>query len=437
MIRFLLLLWLTLMAALPARAEIGVQEITTPGGLKAWLVEEHSIPFLALEIRFRGGTSLDAPGKRGATNLMTALLEEGAGEMDAQAFAAAAENLAANFSFRAQDDAIAVSAQVLTENRDAALALLRQALVAPRFDGPAVERVRGQVLASIDSDSRDPNAIAGRTFNALAFGDHPYGTVSDGSVESVGALSREDLIAAHDGALARDRLYISAVGDITAGELSTLLDRLLGDLPAKGAPMPERIDYALTGGVTVVPFDTPQSVILFGQRGMKRDDPDFFTAFVMAQILGGEGFSTRLMQEVREKRGLTYGIGAYLYPMDQTEILTGSVSTVNARASETVAVVQDEWKKLAAEGVSEEELARAKTYLTGAYPLRFDGNGQIANILVGMQLDHLTPDYIRTRNDNINAVTREDIRRVAGELIEPGGLHFVVVGKPEGLETTQ
>ena len=437
MIRFLLLLWLTLMAALPARAEIGVQEITTPGGLKAWLVEEHSIPFLALEIRFRGGTSLDAPGKRGATNLMTALLEEGAGEMDAQAFAAAAENLAANFSFRAQDDAIAVSAQVLTENRDAALALLRQALVAPRFDGPAVERVRGQVLASIDSDSRDPNAIAGRTFNALAFGDHPYGTVSDGSVESVGALSREDLIAAHDGALARDRLYISAVGDITAGELSTLLDRLLGDLPAKGAPMPERIDYALTGGVTVVPFDTPQSVILFGQRGMKRDDPDFFTAFVMAQILGGEGFSTRLMQEVREKRGLTYGIGAYLYPMDQTEILTGSVSTVNARASETVAVVQDEWKKLAAEGVSEEELARAKTYLTGAYPLRFDGNGQIANILVGMQLDHLTPDYIRTRNDNINAVTRGDIRRVAGELIEPGGLHFVVVGKPEGLETTQ
>ena len=437
MIRFLLLLWLTLMAALPARAEIGVQEITTPGGLKAWLVEEHSIPFLALEIRFRGGTSLDAPGKRGATNLMTALLEEGAGEMDAQAFAAAAENLAANFSFRAQDDAIAVSAQVLTENRDAALALLRQALVAPRFDGPAVERVRGQVLASIDSDSRDPNAIAGRTFNALAFGDHPYGTVSDGSVESVGALSREDLIAAHDGALARDRLYISAVGDITAGELSTLLDRLLGDLPAKGAPMPERIDYALTGGVTVVPFDTPQSVILFGQRGMKRDDPDFFTAFVMAQILGGEGFSTRLMQEVREKRGLTYGIGAYLYPMDQTEILTGSVSTVNARASETVAVVQDEWKKLAADGVSEEELARAKTYLTGAYPLRFDGNGQIANILVGMQLDHLTPDYIRTRNDNINAVTREDIRRVAGELIEPGGLHFVVVGKPDGLETTQ
>ncbi len=437
MIRFLLLLWLTLMAALPARAEIGVQEITTPGGLKAWLVEEHSIPFLALEIRFRGGTSLDAPGKRGATNLMTALLEEGAGEMDAQAFAAAAENLAANFSFRAQDDAIAVSAQVLTENRDAALALLRQALVAPRFDGPAVERVRGQVLASIDSDSRDPNAIAGRTFNALAFGDHPYGTVSDGSVESVGALSREDLIAAHDGALARDRLYISAVGDITAGELSALLDRLLGDLPAKGAPMPERIDYALTGGVTVVPFDTPQSVILFGQRGMKRDDPDFFTAFVMAQILGGEGFSTRLMQEVREKRGLTYGIGAYLYPMDQTEILTGSVSTVNARASETVAVVQDEWKKLAAEGVSEEELARAKTYLTGAYPLRFDGNGQIANILVGMQLDHLTPDYIRTRNDNINAVTRGDIRRVAGELIEPGGLHFVVVGKPEGLETTQ
>ncbi|NDR55616.1 M16 family metallopeptidase [Aliiruegeria sabulilitoris] len=424
------------LASLPAQAEIEIQEVSTPGGIDAWLVEEHSIPFVALELRFRGGTSLDAPGKRGATNLMAALLEEGAGERDSQEFAIAVESLAAEFSFRAQDDSLSVSAKVLTENRDEAMELLRQALVSPRFDGDAVERVRGQVLASIDSDKTDPDAIASKTFHALAFGDHPYGTSSDGTEESVAALTRDDLVAAHAAVLARDRVYVSAVGDITADELSDLLDTLLGELPAEGAPMPDRIDYTLGGGVTVVDFDTPQSVMIFGQRGMKRHDPDFFPAYIMAQILGGGGFSSRLMEEVREKRGLTYGVAAYIYPMDLSEMFMGMVSTVNARAAETVAVVQDEWRRLAEEGVSQEELDRAQTYLTGAYPLRFDGNGRIANILVGMQMDGLTPDYLRTRNDKINAVTVEDIRRVAAELVDPEQLHFVVVGKPEGLEAT-
>ncbi|SDK53764.1 zinc protease [Aliiruegeria lutimaris] len=436
MMRALIAFAFAVLASLPAQAEIEIQEVSTPGGIDAWLVEEHSIPFVALELRFRGGTSLDAPGKRGATNLMAALLEEGAGERDSQEFAIAVESLAAEFSFRVQDDSLSVSAKVLTENRAEAMELLRQALVSPRFDGDAVERVRGQVLASIDTDKTDPDAIASQTFHALAFGNHPYGTSSDGTEESVSALTRDDIVAAHAAALARDRVYVSAVGDITSDELSDLLDTLLGELPAEGAPMPDRIDYTLGGGVTVVDFDTPQSVMIFAQRGMKRHDPDFFPAYIMAQILGGGGFSSRLMEEVREKRGLTYGVAAYIYPMDLSEMFMGMVSTVNARAAETVAVVQDEWKRLAEEGVSQEELDRAQTYLTGAYPLRFDGNGRIANILVGMQMDGLTPDYLRTRNDKINAVTVEDIRRVAAELVDPEQLHFVVVGKPEGLEAT-
>ncbi|MDV7141222.1 pitrilysin family protein [Tropicimonas sp. TH_r6] len=436
MIRFVLAVTLTLFATLPARAEIDILEVESPGGFKAWLVEEHSIPFVALELRFRGGTSLDAPGKRGAINLMTALLEEGAGEMDSQAFTIATESLAAEFRFRAHDDAVAISVKVLTENRAEAMELLRQALIEPRFDEDAIERVRSQVLAGIMSDATDPEAMASRRFHELAFGDHPYGSVSDGTVDSVTALSRDDLTAAHGAVLGQDRVFASAVGDITAEELTDLLDTLLGELPATGAPLAERIDYSLDGGLTLVDFDTPQSVILFGQRGLERHDPDFFPAYVMAQILGGGGFSSRLMEEVREKRGLTYGIGAYLYPMDLSEMFMGMTSTVNARAGETVAVIRDEWLRLAEDGVSAEELERAQTYLTGAYPLRFDGNGRIANILVGMQMDALTPDYIRTRNDRINAVTVEDIQRVASELVDLDGLHFVVVGKPEGLEAT-
>ncbi len=427
---------LALAAALPARAEVEIQEITTPGGLTAWLVEEHSIPFAALEIRFRGGASLDAPGKRGAINLMTGLLEEGAGDMDARTFARETEALATSFGFDVSDDALSISARFLTENRAASVALLRAALQDPRFDPDTIERVRGQVLANIRSDAKDPNDIAGRTMDRIIFGDHPYATSLNGTEDSVAALSRDDLIAAHKAVLARDRIYIGAVGDITPDELSTLLDDLLGDLPTEGAPMPPRAEVSIPGGVTVVDFNTPQSVALFAQRGMAQDDPDFFAATILNQIVGGGSFESRLMTEVREKRGLTYGVYSYLLPKDLAETYMGSVSSANDRIAEAIAVIREEWTKAATVGVTEDEVRDAKTYLTGAYPLRFDGNGPIANIMVGMQMLGLPTDYIATRNDKVEAVTPDDVNRVARELLEPENLHFVVVGRPEGLETT-
>ena len=429
----IVLSFVLLLAALPLRAEVDIKEVTSPGGLKAWLVEEHSIPFVALELRFKGGASLDEEGKRGATNLMMGLLEEGAGDLDARGFARASEALAASFGYSAGDDAVSVSARFLTENRDEAIDLLRLSLVEPTFPEKAVERVRGQVLSGLRSDLKDPNAIAGRKFKALAFGDHPYATPYEGSVESVSALTREDIIAAYKGALARDRLYVSAVGDITEEELGTLLDRLLGDLPDSGAPMPGEAELHLEGGVDVVDFDTPQSVAHFGQKGLERDDEDFFAAYVMNVILGGGGFESRLMTEVREKRGLTYGVYSYLVPKDHAALYLGSVASANDRIAEAIAVIREEWARLVKDGVTEEELDKAKALLTGAYPLRFDGNGAIARIMVGMQMDDLPIDYIETRNDKVNVVTREDVNRVARELLDPEGLQFVVVGRPEGL----
>lgn len=429
-------LLLILFAALPARAEIEIQTITSPGGLDAWLVEEHSIPFLALEIRFRGGTSLDAPGKRGAVNLMTGLLEEGAADMDARTFATAREELAADLRFDSGDDVISVSAKVLTENRDAAMALLRAALVEPRFDPDAIERVRGQVLANLRSRATDPDAIAGDAFNALAYGDHPYGSYDGGTPESVAGLTRDDIVEAFGRTIARDRVYIAAVGDISADELGVLIDDLLGALPEAGAPFPDDVAFGAGGGVTVVPFPTPQSTAQFGHSGIEITDPDFFAAYVLNTIFGGSGFNSRLMEEVRKKRGLTYGIRTYLIDPDRSDSVIGVVSSVNARMSETVEVVREEWRKLAEDGVTAEELAAAKTYLTGAYPLRFDGNGPIAQILVGMQLDGRSPDYVKTRNAQIEAVTLDDVNRVAAELFRSEALRFVVAGEPEGLEST-
>jgi zinc protease len=424
---------LTIAFALPAKAELAIQSVTSPGGITAWLVEDHNIPFTAMEIQFRGGTSLDAPGKRGAVNLMTGLIEEGAGEMDSLAFAQARDALAAEFSFDSGADSVSVSTRFLTENRDQAVTLLREALVNPRFDQDAVDRVREQVLSNLRSNEKDPDTIVWDRFDALAFGDHPYGSPGDGTLDSVAALTRDDIVAAHKGALARDRIYVAVAGDITASELGPLLDQLFGDLPATGAPLPGRADWRLEPGVTVVDFPSPQSSVLFGHIGIPREDPDFFAAFILNEAMGGGRFTARLMTEVREKRGLTYGIGSFLVGRDHAEMYMGQFSASNDKVAEAIEVLRAEWARIASDGLTAEELASTKTYLTGSYPLRFNGNGPIASILVGMQMDDMPIDYAVTRNAKIEAVTLEDVKRVAKRIFLPEALHFVVVGQPTGL----
>lgn len=428
---------ITFLATTSAQAEIDIQQVSSPGGIDVWLVEEHAIPFVALEINIEGGASLDLPGKRGAVNLMTGLLEEGSGEMTAQEFQTARESLAATFRFDVYDDGFTVSAKFLTENRAEAVALLRQALAAPRFDADAIDRVREQVLTGIRADAKNPGRIAGQAFYAAAFGDHPYGTSQSGTEESVNALTRDDILDAYQNVLVRSRAKVSAVGDINADELRAMIDALLGDLPADGPPLPTRVEFGLGGGTTVVDFPTPQSVALFGHAGIKRDDEDFFAAYILNTILGGSGPQSILMEEVREKRGLTYGVYSYLVPKDHAEMMLGSVASANDRIADAIQVIRDQWARVAEDGVTAEELDTAKTYLTGAYPLRFDGNGPIASIMVGMQVQGLPPEYVIRRNDYINAVTLDEINRVARELLRPGDLHFVIAGQPLGIESGQ
>ena len=419
--------------ALPAAANIDIKQVTSPGGIGAWLVQDNSIPFVALEFWFVGGSSLDQPGARGATHLMMGLLDEGAGDLDAQGFAAAREGLAASFGFDSYRDAVTVSARMLTQNRDQAADLLRAALSAPRFDADAIERVRAQVLAMIEGNARAPREIASATFNTLAFGDHPYGSAQEGTAESLAALTRADIIGAHRAALTRARVVVGAAGDITPEELGLLIDHILGELPTEAPDRPGMASFATSAGVTVVDFPSPQSVAYFGHAGIERRDPDFFAAFVLNQILGGSGFQSRLMEEVRVKRGLTYGIGSFLSLANLAPGLLGQFSSANDTVADAIAVVRAQWADLAENGVTQDELDAAIRYMTGEYPLRFDGNGRIAGILAAMQADDMPVDYITNRNAYVEAVTLEDVRRVAARLLKPDALHVVVVGQPVGL----
>ncbi len=427
------LIALFVLIAFPLRAEVDITPVTSSSGLEAWLVEERSIPFISLELIFAGGATIEPYDQAGAVSLMTSLLSEGAGEMDAQAFAARTEELAARLRFDSGRDTVSVSARFLTEDAEAVIDHLRLALTEPRLDADAIERVRAQMLAKLRRDALDPNTLASRAFARAAFDGHPYARETDGTLETVAALDRAALVSAHQGAIARDRVFIGAAGDIDAETLGPLLDRLFEGIPETGAPLPDPVSFQASPGLEVIPFDGPQSVVALGHAGIARDDPEFLAAFVVNEVFGGGRFGTRLMRSLREERGLTYGVGAFLSSGLLGHSYQGRVSTDNANVEFVMELLREEWARMAREGISEDERARIVTYLTGAYPLRFDGNSSIASIMASMQYQGFDMDYVNRRNDMVRSLSLDELNAVAARLYDPEALFFVVVGQPAGL----
>ena len=420
----------------PLYAELNIQELTSQNGTKFWLAQEKSIPFVSLEIRFRGGTSMDDDKTLGAVSFMTAMLEEGSGELDAQAFSKARDSIAASFDFDVSRDSLSVSARFLSDTREEAIQLLKQALTRPRFDQEAMERVRKQIIAIIASNQKNQNKIAQSKLYELTFPDHIYSSSGLGSTDKITLLNGNDLRQAHKVAITRDRISVSIVGDISEIQAIEMLDELLENLPDSSKLLPKRVRANLDLGTVLVDYPSPQSVAFFTFKGISRTDQDFFAAFVMNHILGGGGFNSRLMKKIREERGLTYSVNTSLAQYDHAELYLGMFQSSNDKISEAIGILKKEIALLANNGVDQEELEEAKKFLIGAYPLRFDGNVRIANILAGMQFMGLDKEYIKLRNVMVSGVTSEDVARVAKRLLSSKEFTLVVVGKPEGLKAS-
>jgi zinc protease len=407
-----------------------IQTVTSPGGLEAWLVEEHGVPMMALRFSFEGGNSQDPPGKEGVANFITAMMDEGAGNLVASAYQERMEELAMRMSWDDTKDAFYGSFETLTKNRDASAELLKLALTKPRFDKDAVDRIRQQLLAGLVYAARDPEKVAAKEWYAAAFAGHSYARPSNGTEESLKSITGADLEDFRKRSFAKSTLNVVAVGDITAAELAKLLDVVFGDLPEKanliGVP---KIDPVKGGVQKHIEMNVPQSVAAFGLPAMARKHPDFLTAFVLNQLVGGGGFASRLMEEVREKRGLAYSVYSYLQPFKHTSILSGGVATRADAIKQSLDVIRAEFKKIADEGPTKEEFENAKSYLIGSYALRFDTSSKIASQLLGLKEEGFGTDYVEKRNAMIEAITLDEAKRVAKSLFAPENLIITVVGK--------
>jgi zinc protease len=426
--------WMLFLA--PAHA-IDIKEVISPGGIKAWLVESKTVPLIAMDFSFEGGSSSDAPGKEGTANFITGMMDEGAGDMSGSLFQARRDELAVKISFDAGKEEFEGSLQTLSKNKDAAFALLKMAITKPHFDAVAMERVRQQFLASARDSEQDPDKIASAAWMKVVFGNQNYARETNGTSASIPNITPDDLRAMHKLLFTRKGLKVAVVGDIDVVTLGKALDEIFGGLRDSEPPKPQEIQAQAKGPIVkVIDRDIPQSVIVFGQQGILRNDADFIPAYIMSHILGGGGFSSLLTNEVREKRGLTYGVDYSLAPLDHAGLYIGSVSTRNEKAGEAISVVKDVLQQMAKEGPTQSELDNAKTFLTGSYALRFDSNGKIAGQLLGIQQQGLGIDYINTRNAKITAVTLDQVKAQAKRLIDSSSLIVTAVGKPEGLKST-
>jgi zinc protease len=426
-----------LLTPLPAQA-IDIQSVTSPGGVTAWLIEDHSNPLISLAFGFKGGASGDPAGKEGLATFISGMLDEGAGGIPSADFQKRLAAHGIEFGFDASLDSFTGALRFLTADRDLACDLLGLALTKPRFDEEPVARMRSQFISSAAEDERDPQAIAGRALNGILFAGHPYARRTDGTPQSLAAITVADLKGFVARNFVRDRLNVAVVGDVTPDQLKPLLDKAFGALPAGGPPIAvkeAKVDGQ--GGLAFIERDLPQTILLFGAPGIKREDPQFFAAYLVNYTLGGGGFSSRLMREVREKRGLAYGIDTDLVTLDHAGAIMGGAQTVAAQAQQVIDLTRAEWAKMQAEGPTQQEIDAAKTYLLGYYAQNFTTTRAAAQTLLGIQLSDLGIDYVTRREQEISAVTLDQAKAAAKRLFDPAKMVVVAVGQKDGLKPTR
>ncbi|HEY3637602.1 MAG TPA: pitrilysin family protein [Rhizomicrobium sp.] len=405
-----------------------VKTLSAPKGEEIWYVSDHTLPMIAVTAALPAGSAYDPSGKYGIANFAAELLDEGAGAMKSGAFQTALSNRAIRLSVTTDRDYLIVSLVTLSGNAKDAFDLLGQALSHPRFDGDAVARVRAQILNTISNQDQDPEDVAQKAFLRSWFHDDSYGHPIEGTAQSLDTIEAADLkhfAATH---WVSRGLKIAVAGDVDESRLTELIKSAFGSLPASAPRIAALGNNPGGPKLSVTDMSVPQSVAVFGLPGILRSDPDYLPAYIANYILGGGDFASRLTSELRVKRGLTYDVSTSLETWRKSGLVMGDVATKRSSTKQAIAAIHDVLRDFAQNGPTEAELADAKTYLTGSWPLAFSSNTDIAEQLGIFERQGLAVDYIRNRNALINAVTLDQVRHAAKRLFNPAKLSVAVAG---------
>lgn len=427
---------------LPAKADdtriLDIQEFTSESGVDFWLVEDHTLPIITMNFAFRGAGSINDPtGKDGLGQLLSNVLDEGAGERDAQAFQQALQDHAIDLSFSNSRDHFTGKIKTLSKHQDLAFGLLKDALTSPRFEEEAISRMENANIMRIKSSQSNMDWAAARLMNATYFGDHTYARNSGGTISGLKSITVEDLKNYHQEFLTRNRLVIAVAGDITPALAKTLVDRIFGSIPTGQNPDAlDRISAPEKNLKKAFRTQSPQSVVHMVWPSLPKSDPDYHAYRVLNHLLGAGGFSSELMEEVREKRGLTYGIYSRPVHMDYADYLAIEAATSPENVVPMMTAVTDVINGFKNKPVDDEKLADAKSYLIGSLPLRFSSTQRLSSVPLSMQLDNLPITMLDDWTDNINAVTSADIKHVARRIFETAEPKAKVVAGavPEGID---
>lgn len=436
MTRLIIALTLTIFISACSPAEeitkvLNVQELTS----NVWLVEDNTAPVISINFSFDGGLLHDPKGKPGVGRLVSILLDEGAGELSSQEFQKELSNNSIHMSFSSGRDAFYGKIKTLTKNKDIAFKLLNLALTKPNFNEDAITRMKNANIADIKDSLGDPRWLSARSFNGMLFAGHPYELPGYGHLKSMKEINRQDLIDFKNKQFTRDTLKIAIAGDISKTEALAAVKTIFNELPEKSTSLDIKNTLLQYKGKTILlPVKSPQTYISVANEGIDRKDTDWYAATVMNYILGGGGFESRLMKEIRKKRGLTYGVYSGLSSMKHANLIRADLSTSNEKASEALKILKREWQKMAKDGATEKELKEAKSYITGSLLLGLTSTSAIASALNGLQQYNLDYNYINNRNDKINKVTLADIKRVADRLLKVDDLTIVMAGDPKNID---
>ena len=413
------------------QAAADIQKVTAPSGVAAWLIEDHTVPVISISLSFKRGAAQDPVGKEGLAKLLSHLLDEGAGPYDAEQFHAQLQQDSIQLTFAASYDHMSANLRTTSPQLMKACALLKVALTQPRLASKEVEKIRSTLISSLKNYQKLPEKIADKTFRTQFMTHHPYGRPFEGTEESLAKITIQDLKKFIAQGFTRDTLTIGVCGDITPAQLAHILDDTFKGLPVVST-RPEISPLLLpkVGKTTIIQADFPQSYVMFGCNGLDYQHPDYIKLPLLNHVLG-EGFTSRLVDEIRVKRGNAYSLSTMINNYQHGFTMLGTIGSDNERVLESVQLVKSIWQQVQEKGITVEELEEARSNLIGGYALKFSTSLAIADMLNHYQKKGYTIDYPQRREQMIQSITLDQINAFARKFLNPNELNFVIVGNPK------